>query len=71
MMAGVALTVIGVYGVAANGMRIGSGFTIGLLGAAVGLRPALGWSAAALCGCVALLAVYLAVTARRKPAELV
>jgi len=56
--------VIGVYGVGANGMRIGSGFTVGLLGAAVGLRPALGWSAAALCGCVAVLAVYLAVSAR-------
>jgi MFS family permease len=59
--------VIGVYGVAANGMRIGSGFTVGLLGAALGLRPALGWSAAALCGCVAVLAAYLAVAARRDP----
>ena len=57
--------VIGVYGVAANGMRIGSGFTVGLLGAALGLRPALGWSAAALCACVAVLAAYLAVAARR------
>jgi MFS family permease len=57
--------VIGLYGVGANGMRIGSGLTVGLLGAAVGLRPALGWSAAALCGCVALLAAYLAVAARR------
>jgi MFS family permease len=52
--------VIGVYGVGANGMRIGSGFTVGLFGAAVGLRPALGWSAAALCLCVALLALYMA-----------
>jgi MFS family permease len=52
--------VIGVYGVGANGMRIGSGLTVGLLGAAVGLRPALGWSSAALCACVAVLAVYLA-----------
>ena len=32
--------VIGVYGVGANGMRIGSGFTVGLFGAAVGLRTA-------------------------------
>ena len=60
--------VIGVYGVGANGMRIGSGFTVGLLGAAVGLRPALGWSSAALCACVALLAAYLAVSARRATA---
>jgi len=57
--------VIGVYGVGANGMRIGSGLTVGLFGAAVGLRPALGWSAAALCACVAALAVFLAVAARR------
>ena len=60
--------VIGVYGVGANGMRIGSGITVGFLGAAVGLRPALGWSSAALCACVAILAVYLAVAARRAPA---
>jgi len=60
--------VIGVYGVGANGMRIGSGFTVGLLGAAVGLRPALGWSAAALCVCVTVLAAYLAVSARRDSA---
>ena len=57
--------VIGVYGVGANGMRIGSGLTVGLFGAAVGLRPALGWSAAALCACVGFLAVYLALAARR------
>ena len=63
--------VIGVYGVGANGMRIGSGLTVGLFGAAIGLRPALGWSSAALCACVALLAVYLAVAARRDPATAV
>jgi MFS family permease len=57
--------VIGVYGVGANGMRIGSGLTVGLFGAAVGLRPALGWSSAALCACVAVLAICLAVAARR------
>lgn len=60
--------VVGVYNVGANGMRIGSGLTVGIFGAAVGLRPALGWSSAALCACVALLAVYLAVAARRAPA---
>ncbi len=57
--------VIGVYGVGANGMRIGSGFTVGLFGAAVGLRTALGLSSTALVVCVALLAVYLTVVARR------
>jgi MFS family permease len=57
--------VIGVYSTSANGMRIGSGFTVGLFGAAVGLRPALATSSAALCFCVLALAVYLAVVARR------
>jgi MFS family permease len=63
--------VIGVYGVGANGMRIGSGFTVGLFGAAVGLRTALGLSATALVACVLILAVYLTVVARRDrhPAE--
>ena len=46
-------------------MRIGSGFTVGLFGAVVGLRTALGLSSIALVVCVALLAVYLAVVARR------
>jgi hypothetical protein len=54
-----------VYGVGANGMRIGSGFTVGLFGAAVGLRTALGLSSTALVVCVAVLAVYLTVVARR------
>jgi MFS family permease len=57
--------VIGAYGVGANGMRIGSGFTVGLFGAAIGLRSALGWSSVALCACVAALAIYLAVAGRR------
>jgi MFS family permease len=57
--------VIGVYSTSANGMRIGSGFTVGLFGAVVGLRPALALSSAALCACVLVLAVYLAVVARR------
>src|SRR6202167_1125431 len=57
--------VIGVYSTGANGMRIGSGFTVGLLGAAIGLRPALALSSAALCACVLALAFYLAGVARR------
>ena len=57
--------VIGLYSVGANGMRIGSGLTVGLFGTVVGLRPALGWSSAALCACVVILAAYLAVAARR------
>jgi hypothetical protein len=46
-------------------LRIGSGFTVGLFGAVVGLRPALALSSATLCACVLALAVYLAVTGRR------
>jgi MFS family permease len=60
--------VVGVYGMAANGLRIGSGFTVGLLGAAIGLRLSLGLSSIALCVCTAGVAVYLAVQARR-PAD--
>ncbi len=60
--------VVGVYGVGANGMRIGSGLTVGLFGAAVGLRPALGLSAAALVVCTLVLAGFLAVSARRQRA---
>ncbi len=64
--------VVGVYGMAANGLRIGSGFTVGILGAAIGLRTALGLSSVALCVCTVGLAIYLAVVARRpaKPAAL-
>ena len=61
--------VIGVYGVGANGMRIGSGLTVGFGGAAVGLRTALGFSSVALCGSVAVLGVYLAIVARRDRAD--
>ena len=50
-------------------MRIGSGFTVGLFGAAIGLRPALALSSAALCACVLALAVYLAAAAQRSPSS--
>ncbi|GGM84297.1 MFS transporter [Dactylosporangium sucinum] len=40
--------VIGVYGVSANGLRAGSGFTVGLLGAAIGVHWSLGLSSLAL-----------------------
>jgi MFS family permease len=59
--------VIGVYGMSANGLRLGSGFTVGILGAALGLRLSLGVSALAMCACTALVAAYLALGARRQP----
>jgi MFS family permease len=58
--------VVGVYGMSANGLRIGSGFTVGLMGAALGLRASLGISSIAMCACTALVALYLAVGARRQ-----
>ena len=50
--------VIGVYGMFANGLRAGSGFTVGLLGAAVGIHWSLGLSAAALCVGTGLAALH-------------
>jgi MFS family permease len=41
--------VVGLYGMSSNGLRAGSGFTVGLLGAVVGIHWSLGLSAAALC----------------------
>jgi MFS family permease len=51
--------VVGLYGVGANGMRIGSGLTVGVFGAVVGLRASLGLSAVALCAGTAIVAIYL------------
>jgi len=48
--------------VGANGMRIGSGFTVGILGAIVGLRVSLGISASALCVGTVIVADYLAIS---------
>jgi MFS family permease len=56
--------VLGVYGVSASGLRFGSGITVGLFGAVVGIHWSLGLSAAALCvGTV--LAAFLALRAGR------
>ncbi len=41
--------VIGLYSMSSGGLRAGSGFTVGLLGAAIGVHRSLGLSAAALC----------------------
>jgi MFS family permease len=50
--------VIGVYGVSANGLRAGSGVTVGLFGAVVGVHWSLGLSAVALCVGTALAGFY-------------
>jgi MFS family permease len=54
--------VVGVYGVGANGMRIGSGSTVGIFGAIVGLRLSLGLSASALCAATVIVAGYLTIS---------
>jgi MFS family permease len=50
--------VIGVYGMSASGLRFGSGFTVGLLGAAVGVHWSLGLSSACLCVGTVLAGIY-------------
>jgi hypothetical protein len=44
--------------VAANGLRAGSGFTVGLLGAAIGMHWSLGLSSAALCAGTVVAGLY-------------
>ncbi|MEB2314135.1 MAG: MFS transporter [Sorangiineae bacterium] len=61
--------VIGVYNMSANGLRIGSGFTVGLMAGVVGAHRALGMSSAALCaGTLILVAVIW--RGRRRAGEL-
>ncbi len=55
--------VVGLFSIAQNGLRIGSGVTIGELGAVVGIHSSLGWSAVVtfiVCG-----ALYLVAPKRR------
>jgi MFS family permease len=60
--------VVGLYGVSANGLRAGSGFTVGILGVAVGIHASLGFSAAALCIGTAAAGIY-ALRGRQDPAH--
>jgi MFS family permease len=50
--------VLGVYGMSSGGMRAGSGFTVGLAGAAVGIHWSLGLSGVALCLGTLVAAAY-------------
>ncbi len=50
--------VVGLWGVSANGLRAGSGFTVGLVGAAIGLPSSLAFSSAALCAGTVVAAFY-------------
>jgi len=60
--------VVGLYGVGANGLRLGSGITVGFFGAVVGLRVSLGVSALAMVACTGIVAGYLALGSRRRGA---
>lgn len=57
--------VIGLYGMAANGLRAGSGFTVGLLGIALGVHLSLGLSCAVMC--VGTLATGVYALRDRRP----
>ena len=59
--------VVGVYSMSASGLRAGSGLTVGVLGAAVGLHTSLALSATALCLGTGLTAAY-ALRGARTPA---
>lgn len=50
--------IIGLYGMSASGLRAGSGFTVGLLGAVIGVHWSLGFSATALCLGTLAAAIY-------------
>lgn len=56
--------VVGLYGMSANGLRLGSGITVGFFGQVVGVAPALAWSSAAL---LVGTAIAGAVAARGRP----
>jgi MFS family permease len=58
--------VVGLYGVSANGLRAGSGFTVGILGVAIGIHASLGFSAAALCLGTVAAGIY---ALRARPGE--
>jgi sugar phosphate permease len=60
--------IVGLWGVSANGLRAGSGFTVGLVGAAIGLPSSLAFSSAALCAGTGVAAFY-ALRGRRGAAH--
>ncbi|MBW4717981.1 MFS transporter [Saccharothrix obliqua] len=59
--------VLGLYGVSSGGLRTGSGFTVGLLGVAVGVHASLAYSAIALCVGTVAAGVHALMGRRTSP----
>jgi MFS family permease len=57
---------IGLYGMSANGLRFGSGITVGFLGGLIGVHWSLGLSAAMLCVGALVVAVYARAALRTR-----
>ena len=60
--------VVGLYGVSASGLRMGSGLTVGLVGQLIGVASALAWSSGALLAGT-LIAGGIAARGRRRRAR--
>jgi MFS family permease len=61
--------VIGLYGMSANGLRFGSGITVGLLGGLIGVHWSLALSSVALCVSSLIVASYARIALRRRAAR--
>ena len=61
--------VIGLYGMSANGLRLGSGITVGFLGGVIGVHWSLALSSVALCLGTLVVAAYVRVGIRRRAAQ--
>ncbi|MEU5696481.1 MFS transporter [Actinosynnema sp. NPDC020468] len=62
--------VLGLYGMSSGGLRAGSGFTVGLLGTAVGVHTSLALSATALCVGTAAAGVHAVRGRKNDPAPI-
>jgi len=63
--------IIGLYGMSANGLRFGSGITVGFLGGLIGVHWSLGLSSAVLCVGAIVVALYARAAQRHRAAATV
>ncbi|MDE3102629.1 MAG: MFS transporter, partial [Chloroflexota bacterium] len=61
--------VVGLFSMSANGLRVGSGVTVGILGGIIGIHASLALSALAFLGVGVVLLLYASGRARRGGAE--